>query len=871
MNGRDSVLDRRPPVRWSLIAAGFLLSVSVTTPGSVSAVQVVSGDLIPGSTVIATPRGRYDAGVFHRFFMGGLNRDLWSLPIEVEVLDLEHFAGGLTPLRRGGGLQTTSLRLRGADGRLWTFRSVDKDVTRSLDPQLRESVAARVLQDQIGALFPLSAMVVAPLMDAAGVLHADPTLVVMPNDERLGEFLEEFGGLLGWIEIRPDEGPDGTPGFAGSSRVTGSERFLERIEDEQDNRVNSESYLRARLMDLFVGDWDRHPDQWRWAAFEEGDSVRWEPIPRDRDWAFSRIDGFLISLARTLWPHYVGFSHDYESVFGTTWNGRALDRNLLSQVAREDFERVARDLQLRLSDDVISEAVGRLPASYQEALGAEMEAALINRRDRLMDAAMTFYGILSGWVDIFGTDEEDYANVERRADGSVRVTMYEASSAGVPRGAPYFDRTFVPGETHEVRIFLRGDDDRAVVRGAGSDAIRVRIIGGGSDDTLIDVTDGKGTSFYDHRGDNVFTAAPATEVDESDYKEPDDTESATHQARPRDWGSRWTSLPLIGLNSDVGLFVGETGRRYGYGFRHFPYKTRLDLTAVVNPTHLRFQAGAAYAFPLARGTSGLISAEVTNREIRRFFGFGNETTKGDPSVDFRADRSRAYMEAVVGVRPAPAVSVDFGPAFWFSSPTKEDGTFVEAQAPYGQDDFTQVGLVGRAAWDTRDNPVAPSLGVMLEVEGRYIAEALDTEAAYGGLSGTLTASVPLGSAGVSMRISGEKVWGDFPFFDGAWIGGSGTLRGFSEYRFVGDAAVTASAQLRSPGADFFLFLPGQVGVMALTDVGRVYLDGEASDSWHSAFGGGLWAYFLKPDYTISIAWAHSAEGNGVYVSLGFGY
>ncbi|MCH8868247.1 MAG: hypothetical protein IIC85_00920 [Chloroflexi bacterium] len=162
MNGRDSVLDRRPPVRWSLIAAGFLLSVSVATPGSVSAVQVVSGDLIPGSTVIATPRGRYDAGVFHRFFMGGLNRDLWSLPIEVEVLDLDRFAGGLTPLRRGGGLQTTSLRLRGADGRLWTFRSVDKDVTRSLDPQLRESVAARVLQDQIGALFPLSAMVVAP-------------------------------------------------------------------------------------------------------------------------------------------------------------------------------------------------------------------------------------------------------------------------------------------------------------------------------------------------------------------------------------------------------------------------------------------------------------------------------------------------------------------------------------------------------------------------------------------------------------------------------------------------------------------------------------------------------------------------------------
>ena len=59
--------------------------------------------------------------------------------------------------------------------------------------------------------------------------------------------------------------------------------------------------------------------------------------------------------------------------------------------------------------------------------------------------------------------------------------------------------------------------------------------------------------------------------------------------------------------------------------------------------------------------------------------------------------------------------------------------------------------------------------------------------------------------------------------------------------------------------------------MALSDVGRVYLDGEDSDTWHSAFGGGLWAYFLKPDYTISVAWARSEEGNGIYLSLGFGY
>ena len=41
---------------------------------------------------------RYRAGAFHRLVLGRHYRDLWTTPIEVEVLDLSTFAGGLTPL-----------------------------------------------------------------------------------------------------------------------------------------------------------------------------------------------------------------------------------------------------------------------------------------------------------------------------------------------------------------------------------------------------------------------------------------------------------------------------------------------------------------------------------------------------------------------------------------------------------------------------------------------------------------------------------------------------------------------------------------------------------------------------------------------------
>lgn len=312
----------------------------------------------------------YEAGPFKRILLGSLHRKLWSIPVVAPELDLERFAEGLTPTRRGGGLQTRSLRFSSGAGPTFTFRSIEKDATRNLDPQLQGSLAAAVLQDQIGALFPLSALVVAPLLAAADVLHAEPTLVVLPDTPALAEFRRDFAGLVGWIEVRPDEGPDGEPAFAGSARVTSTETFLERLEQDPRHRVDAQAFLRARLMDLYVGDWDRHPDQWRWAAFEEGELTRWYPIPRDRDWALNNINGLVWSLVRRSIPQYVGFGPEYGSVFGTVWNGRALDRQLLSGLDWEDWDLTVRSLQRSITDATIEGAVAVLPAGYEQIRGS---------------------------------------------------------------------------------------------------------------------------------------------------------------------------------------------------------------------------------------------------------------------------------------------------------------------------------------------------------------------------------------------------------------------------------------------------------------------------------------------------------------------
>src|SRR5688572_22318815 len=93
----------------------------------------------------------YRAGGLHRFLFGRDYRDLWTMPVRLPVLDLGAHGGGLTPVRRVGGQQTKGLALRGADGRSYTFRGVDKDPTSILPAELQGTIADRIVQDQIAA------------------------------------------------------------------------------------------------------------------------------------------------------------------------------------------------------------------------------------------------------------------------------------------------------------------------------------------------------------------------------------------------------------------------------------------------------------------------------------------------------------------------------------------------------------------------------------------------------------------------------------------------------------------------------------------------------------------------------------------------
>jgi hypothetical protein len=802
----------------------------------------------------------YAAGPFKRLLFGGNYRELWTQPFAVVVFDPEHFAGGVRVEKEGGGLSTESLRMLGRDGHEYVFRSVDKNVTPGMHPDLRGTVVQGVVQDLVSGKHPASALVAAPLLETAGVLHATPVLVRMPDHPFLGELREQFRGRLGTLEERP------TDGFAGSPDVKGSDDVRKKIEDGPGDRVDAHAFLTARLMDVLLGDWDRHWDQWRWARVDEAGGHRWLPIPRDRDNAFNGNGGVLVRMMAGMTPILVRYRPKYEHAYHYHAHPAELDRLLLAGLDRAAWDSTARALRARLTDRDIDAAVRRMPPEYFALGGEALAATLKARRDALPEEALAMYALMAREVEMHATDQREIADIVRQDDGSVRVTVRPRAG-----GAPLFERTLRPGETREVRVFLHGGDDQARVSGAGEGAILVRVIGGGGDDELANQapSHGHATVFYDDRGHNQVSTGSGGRLDERAWEPPRPTSLLGNAPPVRDWGTSSTLTSIYAnweLNIGPVVGVGPAWKRYG--FRRVPHAEQISLQGLWAPfEHNGVGARLHYDRQITnRPRRVWLDARVSNFETVRFNGFGNQSPR-DPDRDlYEVDQTQARLQAALELRPTPALTLFAGPAARWTNP----GEVAAPGAALGSQGFWQAGGAGGARLELRDSVGYPRHGGRAQL----LASGYGTDlgGAFGRVEGEAEAyaSLPGGHSPVlALRAGAARALGDYPFQESAFVGGPMNLRGFAYQRFRGDAALYGSAELRQRLAYLNLGVARtHLGVFALADAGRVYLDGDSPGGWHTGVGGGL--SFQTLAKTFSLAYARG-EQNGVYVAFGMPY
>lgn len=826
-------------------------------------------------TVVA---GSYKAGSLQRFFLGTDYRTTWATPFSVEVLDLAKEAGGLRPVVRVGGQQTKGLALAGADGRSYTFRGLEKDASHlldSIDPELKDTVIAKILDDQMAAQHPASELVARGILEAAGVPCPDWRLVVLPDDPALGKFQKDFAGAVGVFAVYPQPAKGSLAGFLGATAIIDHLELYKRLEVGEGDVADTQGLLKARLVDIFMGDWDRHRKQWRWALLPG--SPLWTPIPEDRDQAFSRYEGVVLDLGRGRDPRFQEFGPNYAQIGGLTFNGSEQDRRLLVGFSREDFIQTAKSLQGLLTDTALERAVRSMPPEWFAIDGPRLLTDLKARRGALPEIAAQYYQHLAGRVDVYMTKQPERVEAKRLDNGDMDVTIRIVGKDGAP-GAPSFHRLFDGKETEEVRFYALDGNDAVVVTG-GKKGPRVRMIGGEGNDTL-DATGANSAKLSDSEGQN---GAVDAKDDDRPYQPPPPPKNAPW-IPPRDWTRETWGMPWVAYGGDIGVFLGAGIQTQRYGFRKSPYSTAHRVRA--GWSFKQENGRADYVGEFRRENRGSflgLYAYASGVEVLRFYGFGNDTPAADDQDFNKVSANQYVLYPSFKVPFAEKGLLTFGPVAKYTQSDEGEDQFINVVKPYGVGSFGELAVHGVLSWDGRDNGIFPRKGVFAAARATYFPQIWDVASDFGEVDGNVNAYLSAGrTLTLALRAGGKTVFGTYPYLEAASIGeggmGAGTLtepqdtvRGYRARRYLGDSSAWGNADIRLRISHITLILPGSWGINGFADVGRVWLEGESSDTWHTGVGGGIWISLLNDRMAFSTGISHGKEDDLYYFKGGFSY
>ncbi len=834
-------------------------------------------------TITIYPNQNYEAGTLYRFFFGDHWRDLWNTPVTVDILDVDNFAGGITPIRRGGGMQTKSLRFKDKQGNLWKFRSVDKDPSKLLPDEVKNSVVDKLLQDQISTANPFGAVVVSEYMNALGIYYADPKVCYLPDTDKLGEFRDEFGGTLGMIELHPDE--DGSLSrtlFGNTDKIFGTIKLFKKMADKRSNKVDAPAVLTARLLDLFIGDWDRHVDQWRWARYKKGDIKYWRPVPRDRDQAFVKYDGILPGIAEELVPQLNHFSEEYNDIIKLSWNGRFVDRRLLVSLTKSEWDSVTAFVQTQLSDDVIMKGIKRLPPEHYEIAGKELFFKLKRRRNDLARISYQYYRLINRVADIYLSDHKDYCEVIRVDNKSTKVIVHKRKKDGSKDDELVFSKVFDNTITDELRIYLGEGDDFARITGEVDSSPLVRIIGGNGDDEIIDDSCVKGylfsvtpipvtrtrTRIYDSDKGTKLKYGAGANFDDTFVPIPDDEVKRYENEYP-DRGHFTAWLPEVGINDDDGLIIGASYTLDQHNFRADPYEYRVTLFGKVatKPGSIHFGVHTKF-YELIEGAEVTFKVERNELMFTHFYGYGNETEYIDFEDEaleeyYTVENELNYVQAGIGFNLLDNLKLNFDIIGEFYE-VELNTTSLISNFRYG--DFgtgynSLMSLGTEICYDSRDNENFPQSGFYGITSFKAFPKVGFLPEPFYKAGFDIRGYIPLvyNNTSIALRVGGESLSGKYPFFKGAIIGSHRNIRGYNRERFTGDASLYFQSELRKFLKRVKFIIKADLGALLFAETGRVFTKHGTSKKWHQTFGGGAWLSFLNNAFVLRLTVGFSDE------------
>jgi hypothetical protein len=834
--------------------------------------DIFTAEAITTDSIRLPLKKEYDnVSKIHRSLFGENYRKVWAAETKVPVLRLS--AAGLEPRELGGGMQTHSLRLTDSLRKEWVLRSIDKFPDALLPKALNQTLASKLLQDNVSANFPFAPLVVPVIADALGVPHSNPSVVYISPDKQLGIYSRDFANTVALLEEREPLG-----------KSISTLKMQEKLKEDNDNSVDQRSFLTARIQDIFLGDWDRHGDQWRWIDDQKGKEKLYRAVPRDRDQVFYINKGLFPKILSLPWimPKFQGFGAGIRNVNTFAFNARLLDGIYSNALSYDDWMNAAQYAVNALKDSVIEYALQKMPSNIYQANRNRLFDQLQKRRQDLLRVLPIYYRFLNKTIDVITSDKNELVIINDTPGGKLTVQIFKITNENITGKLLYY-RILDPAVTKELRLFVNGGEDNVIISNNHS-AITIRIIGDGISAKKYQFSGGakylRKVHVYEGSSNAVFKG----KYNPVHQHLSNDADNTALQLTDR----YNKTIPLFssGYNADDGLLLGAGVKWIRQGFRKLPYASLQQFFVVHafanNAYRVNYKGEWWHVWHHTDIT--LQANAFAPDNTQNFFGRGNESVfdkTGDYKKYYKARFDQFTINPAFRWRSAKSNSFSIGPSFQYYQydPADNTGRFITNSSLLHTYDSTtlandkaHLGLMADYTHDSRNSELLPAYGAYINLQMQGFTGLNKYSKSYLQLVGQIIfyKSIDRKSNFIfTNRTGGGYTAGNTTFYQSLFLGGHANLQGYRQFRFAGEHMLYNNTEIRIKLTNLASYiLPGQLGMVGFYDIGKVWQNGYNNSTWHQGAGGGF--YFAPAGlFVFQLVAARSDEGWYPYFTAGF--
>lgn len=653
------------------------------------------------------------------------------------------------------------------------------------------------------------------------------------------------------------------PDLDSKNVITDIDQLLEKLHTDDFSKIDKHQYIRARLFDMLIGDWNKIPENWNWVSHQQGDTTVFEPVVLDRSYAFTKADGIAFrQLINMLGLNFiVTYKDEIKDLKNLNKLGYALDMALTNDCDEAIWVEEARFLKDKITDDLIDEAFRTMPSEVQDSISASIKQKLKSRKSNLDITAIDYYRLLQKTPVIAGSHKDQSFVIDRLNSRELNIRIYDAKQDSL-----IFNRTYNSKDTKEIWIYSLDGHDSFEVKGKSDKGVPIALIGGkGINNYKIErkgnltIYEGKEQRNYQDSTSSLPKAKIIVPSDESalDY----DYQKLRY--------TKFSVTPIGVYDSDLGLNLGTSISYTTYGFRRAPFSSQHQLSFDYNSGFIYqgifpdFDAKKSFHLSAFLGSSAYFS---------NFFGFGNDT---DGYKDEKKNYNRVNLKKYA-ITPGFYYTINKDQELNLSTSfdiykindSEKGDRLINKMYPEGNSiydakyymDVNAAYVVNKKLSDFFSN-------FSFSLNPGWVINFGDPKKNYAyiksslGVNLKLTDRLTFATLVKGTALSTNK----YEFYQAATT----ELRGFRNNRFIGKRSLYQYSDLRfDMGRIRNPFTPLGYGLFVGVDYGRVWYPEEDSKDWHTSYGGGFWLTLFNK-FTGNFSYFASKDTGRFSFGLGF--